>query len=46
MFMKEGLVTLVYLKKDFDLKVEEDVFAFLGIKILKDKKGNAISLRQ
>ena len=34
------------LKRDFDLKVEEDVFAFLGIEIIKDKKGNAISLRQ
>ena len=34
------------LKKDFDLKVKEDVFAFLGIEIIKDKKENAISLRQ
>ena len=34
------------LKRDFDLKVEEDVFAFLGIEIVRDKKGNAISLRQ
>ena len=63
MFMKEGLVALVYvddalffgttdaiidemianLKKDFDLTAEADVFAFLGIEIIKDKKGNAIS---
>ena len=34
------------LKKDFDLKVEEDVFAFLEIKIIQDKKGNMISLWQ
>ena len=66
MFMKEGLVVLVYvddilfigksdamidemianLKRDFDLKVEVDEFAFLGIEIIKDKKANAISLRQ
>ena len=32
------------LKKVFDLKVEDDVFAFLDIKIIKAKKGNAISL--
>ena len=33
------------LKKGFDLKVEEDIFAFLGIEMIRDKKGNAISLR-
>ena len=33
-------------KRDFDLKVEADVFAFLEIEIVKDKKGNVISLRQ
>ena len=32
------------LKKDFDLKAEADVFAFLGIEMIKDKKRNAISL--
>ena len=38
---------IVSLKKDFDLKqVKEDVFAFLGIKIIKDNKENAIFLRQ
>ena len=34
------------LKMNFDFKVEENVFAFLSIKIIKDKKENAISLRQ
>ena len=32
------------LKIDFALKVEADVFAFLGNEVIKDKKGNAISL--
>ena len=31
------------LEKDFDLKVEEDAFAFLGIEMIRDKKGNTIS---
>ena len=34
------------LKRDFDLKVKKDVFAFLDIEIIRDKKGNAISLRR
>ena len=32
------------LKRDLDLKVEADVFAFLGNEIIKYKKGNAIFL--
>ena len=34
------------LKQDLDLKVEQDVFALLDVKIISGKKGNVISLRQ
>ena len=33
------------LKRYFNLKVEEDVFAFLGIEIIREKNGETISLR-
>ena len=38
-------VLIVDLKQDFDLEVEEDVYAFLGVEVTKDEHGK-VTLKQ